>query len=121
MLYCHLAHAPEPSWAQPGLTEQTSFFLLSICIRSAEGRRRIIREVVRTLNNEEKPVLIPADERLQTSALMAKNPFKCHPGSQPPNRVGDINPLDPPFQVWQPARLESGAVGVAVVIIIHYH
>ena len=29
----HLAHVPEPDWGVLGLGEQTSFFLLAVCIR----------------------------------------------------------------------------------------
>eukprot|EP00884_Botryococcus_braunii_P008520 jgi/Botrbrau1/1766/Bobra.0217s0021.1 len=87
VLYTHLTHASEASLSQQGLAEQAAFFLLSICIRSSEGRRRIIAELVKTLNNEEVPFLVPADERPDTPSALANNPFKTIPGHQPPSRV----------------------------------
>lgn len=59
--------------------------IVSCWRRSAEGRKRIITEIVRTLNGdlEPKPLkTIPAP-----AAALAEIPFRQQPGSPPPHKV----------------------------------
>lgn len=84
-MHAHLAHLSEPSTTLQGLTEQAAFFLLSICIRSAEGRRRIVSEIVYTLTPSDK-----ADQRSEEQSIVrsaASNPYKAQPGFPAPHKV----------------------------------
>ncbi|KAK9830284.1 hypothetical protein WJX72_010812 [[Myrmecia] bisecta] len=82
IMHAHLAHSPEPNWAMQGLAEQTSFFLLAVCIRSAEGRRRIIKETVKALTSDdsEHPEAVVA-------TASTSIPFIQRPGAPAPFKV----------------------------------
>ena len=84
-MHAHLTHLSEPSTTLQGLTEQAAFFLLSICIRSAEGRKRIVSEIVQTLNASDK-----TEQRAEEQAVVrrpASNPYKAQPGFPAPHKV----------------------------------
>ena len=83
-MHANLTHLSEPSSALLGMTEQAAFFLLSTCIRSAEGRRRIVHEIVHTLNASDK-----ADAVKETNAVRApaSNPYRAQPGFAAPHKV----------------------------------
>ena len=84
-MHAHLTHLSEPSTTLQGLTEQAAFFLLSTCIRSAEGRKRIVNEIVQTLSPSDK-VENKSDE--QTAVRRpASNPYKVQPGFPAPHKV----------------------------------
>ena len=51
LMHTHLACPSDASPLRPSIAEETSRFLQAICIRSAEGRRRIIAEVVKTVKS----------------------------------------------------------------------
>ena len=87
VMHAHLTHLSEPSATLQGLTEQSAFFLLSICIRSAEGRKRIVNEIVQTLNPSDKPEA-RSDE--QTMRRPASNPYKVQPGFPAPHKVAAL-------------------------------
>ena len=84
-MHAHLTHLSERSSALQGLTEQAAFFLLSICIRSAEGRRRIVSEIVHTLNPSDKTDQ-QAEEQV-TARRSALNPYTAQPGFPAPHKV----------------------------------
>ncbi len=84
-MHAHLTHLSEPSTTLQGLTEQAAFFLLSICIRSAEGRRRIVSEIVHTLNPSDKSEQRPEEQG--TVRRAASNPYKVQPGFPAPHKV----------------------------------
>lgn len=50
VLHAHLMCVSESTPLRPGVSEEASRFLQAVCIRSTEGRRRIISEVVTTVN-----------------------------------------------------------------------
>ena len=85
VMHAHLTHLSEPSATLQSLTEQAAFFLLSTCIRSAEGRKRIVNEIVQTLSPSDK-----ADSKLEEQATVrraASNPYKVQPGFPAPHKV----------------------------------
>ena len=84
-MHAHLTHLSEPSVTLQGLTEQAAFFLLSICIRSAEGRKRIVNEIVHTLSPSDK-VESKSDEQAVVRRP-ASNPYKVQPGFPAPHKV----------------------------------
>ena len=85
VMHAHLTHLSEPSATLQGLTEQAAFFLLSTCIRSAEGRKRIVNEIVQTLSPSDKTES-KSDE--QTAVRRpASNPYKVQPGFPAPHKV----------------------------------
>lgn len=51
VLHAHLTCVSESTPLRPGVSEEASRFLQAVCIRSTEGRRRIISEVVTTIND----------------------------------------------------------------------
>lgn len=84
-MHAHLTHLSEPSVTLQGLTEQAAFFLLSICIRSAEGRKRIVNEIVHTLSPSDK-----AENKSDEQAVVRRavsNPYKVQPGFPAPHKV----------------------------------
>ena len=84
-MHAHLTHLSEPSATLQSLTEQAAFFLLSTCIRSAEGRKRIVNEIVQTLSPSDK-----ADSKLDEQTAVrraASNPYKVQPGFPAPHKV----------------------------------
>jgi hypothetical protein len=85
VMHAHLTHLSEPSTTLQGLTEQAAFFLLSICIRSAEGRRRIVSEIVQTLNPSDRSEQRPGDQSVVCRA--ASNPYRAQPGFPAPHKV----------------------------------
>ena len=84
-MHAHLTHLSAPSTTLQGLTEQAAFFLLSICIRSAEGRRRIVSEIVQTLNPSDRSEQRPEEHGPVQRA--ASNPYKVQPGFPAPHKV----------------------------------
>lgn len=50
ILHNHLVFSSQPPPLRPVVSEEASRFLQAICIRSTEGRRRIVTEVVNTIN-----------------------------------------------------------------------
>lgn len=85
VMHAHLTHLSEPSATLQSLTEQAAFFLLSTCIRSAEGRKRIVNEIVQTLSPSDK-----VDSKLDEQAAVrraASNPYKLQPGFPAPHKV----------------------------------
>ncbi len=82
-----MAYASPPSVALHTLAEQAGFFLLAVCIRSAEGRRRIVAETVRTLSSID-PRGVQADGQAVTH-----NAFRHLPDCPPPHQVCVTNPL----------------------------
>ena len=85
VMHAHLTHLSEPSATLQGLTEQAAFFLLSTCIRSAEGRKRIVNEIVQTLSPSDK-----ADSKSDEQTAVrraASNPYKAQPGFPAPHKV----------------------------------
>lgn len=85
VMHAHLTHLSEPSATLQSLTEQAAFFLLSTCIRSAEGRKRIVNEIVQTLSPSDK-----ADSKSDEQAAVrraASNPYKVQPGFPAPHKV----------------------------------
>jgi len=85
VMHAHLTHLSEPSTTLQGLTEQAAFFLLSICIRSAEGRRRIVSEITQTLNPSDRSEQRPEDQSVVRRA--ASNPYRAQPGFPAPHKV----------------------------------
>ncbi|KAL0033594.1 hypothetical protein WJX79_006288 [Trebouxia sp. C0005] len=85
VMHAHLTHLSEPSTTLQGLTEQAAFFLLSICIRSAEGRRRIVSEIAHTLNPSDRSEQRPED--LSIVRCAASNPYRAQPGFPAPHKV----------------------------------
>lgn len=89
-MHAHLTHLSEPSVTLQGLTEQAAFFLLSICIRSAEGRKRIVNEIVHTLSPSDK-----AESKSDEQGVVrrpASNPYKVQPGFPAPHKVRTHTP-----------------------------
>ena len=84
-MHAHLTHLSEPSTTLQGLTEQAAFFLLSICIRSAEGRRRIVSEIAQTLNPSDRSEQRPEDQSIVRRA--ASNPYRAQTGFPAPHKV----------------------------------
>lgn len=84
-MHAHLTHLSEPSATLQGLTEQAAFFLLSTCIRSAEGRKRIVNEIVQTLSPSDKAET-KSDEQTAVRRA-ASNPYKVQPGFPAPHKV----------------------------------
>ena len=84
VMHAHLTHLSEPSATLQGLTEQAAFFLLSTCIRSAEGRKRIVNEIVQTLSPTDK-----AETKSDETAVRrtGSNPYKVQPGFPAPHKV----------------------------------
>ncbi|DBB00800.1 TPA: hypothetical protein ACH3X1_000730 [Trebouxia sp. C0004] len=85
VMHAHLTHLSEPSTTLQGLTEQAAFFLLSICIRSAEGRRRIVSEIAHTLNPSDRSEQRP--EHQSGVRRAASNPYRAQPGFPAPHKV----------------------------------
>lgn len=83
-MHANLTHLSESSSALQGMTEQAAFFLLSTCIRSAEGRRRIVNEIVHTLNVADKA---DAVSEAQSIRPPASNPYRAQPGFAAPHKV----------------------------------
>lgn len=97
VMHAHLTHLSEPSTTLQGLTEQAAFFLLSICIRSAEGRKRIVSEIVQTLNPSDK-----GEQRAEEQAVVrrpASNPYKAQTGFPAPHKVSDSNSCLSPMTI----------------------
>ncbi|KAK9821448.1 hypothetical protein WJX81_000342 [Elliptochloris bilobata] len=94
-IFRHIMHVHLPSRrcgdggapAAPGLAEQTSFFLLAVCIRSAEGRRRIVAEIVRTLGGDGSGACPALGSREPAAPPAASVPFLPRPGAAPPAKV----------------------------------
>ena len=84
-MHAHLTPLSEPSTTLQGLTEQAAYFLLSICIRSAEGRRRIVSEIVSTLNPSDKAEQSTEEQGAVRRA--ASNPYQVQPGFPAPHKV----------------------------------
>ena len=84
-MHAHLTHLSEPSTTLQGLTEQSAYFLLAICIRSAEGRRRIVSEIVNTLSPSDKAE--PGAEEQGPVRRPASNPYQAQPGFPAPHKV----------------------------------
>ena len=84
-MHAQLTPLADPSTALQGLTDQTAFFLLSICIRSVEGRRRIISEIVNTLNPSDKAE--HSTEEQDSVRRAASNPYQKQPGFPAPHQV----------------------------------
>ncbi|BDA45426.1 probable E3 ubiquitin-protein ligase HUWE1 [Coccomyxa sp. Obi] len=86
VMHRHLVYIPEPDMSVLGLAEQASFYLMAVCIRSAEGRKRIISEIVRTLSatSDQKA---PASFGAPSPGVLATIPFKQKAGYPPPYKV----------------------------------
>ena len=82
-----MAYSSPPSVALHTLAEQAGFLLLAVCIRSAEGRRRIVAETVRTLSSIE-PRGAQADGQAVTHSA-----FRHLPDCPPPHQVCVKKPL----------------------------
>lgn len=83
-MHSNLTHLSEPSNALQGMTEQAAFFLLSTCIRSAEGRRRIVNEIVHTLNAPDRAEAVSDAQIIRPPA---SNPYRAQPGFAAPHKV----------------------------------
>lgn len=106
-MHAHLTHLSEPSVTLQGLTEQAAFFLLSICIRSAEGRKRIVNEIVHTLSPSDKAET-KSDEQ-GAVRRPASNPYKVQPGFPAPHKVRTHIPPVPTLEGLLPLLLAFGA------------
>ena len=84
VMHANLTHLSEPSSALQGMTEQAAFFLLSTCIRSAEGRRRIVHEIVYTLNASDKADAVKETQNIRP---LVSNPYRAQPGFAAPHKV----------------------------------
>ncbi|CAL8470976.1 g10518 [Coccomyxa elongata] len=86
VMHRHLVYIPEADMSVLGLAEQASFYLMAVCIRSAEGRKRIISEIVRTLTatSDQKA---PASFGAPSPGVLAAIPFKQKAGYPPPYKV----------------------------------
>lgn len=89
-MHAHLAHTSAPSLTLQSLAEQASFFLLAVCIRSADGRRRIIAEITSTLGNQHGKAGTSIPQL--PAAVLEHNPFQAGPGGPAPHMVS-IPPL----------------------------
>ncbi|KAK9785185.1 hypothetical protein WJX73_010540, partial [Symbiochloris irregularis] len=92
VMHTHLTLSVESEWVMHSLREPASFFLLSVCIRSAEGRRRITGEIVSTLSYHSEAsasrLSKDAGDALSPSASeLASTPFKAKPGWPSPCKV----------------------------------
>ncbi|KAF6259545.1 hypothetical protein COO60DRAFT_1004200 [Scenedesmus sp. NREL 46B-D3] len=78
---------PAGSAAAPGVAVNASSLLQAVCIRSGEGRRRIINELVATLSNSSSRTSSRAgsdsgaQQQAAGNAAPSKLPYVCQPGS----------------------------------------
>ena len=123
--------AEVPRGMAQGMGPAASYLLLAICIRSAEGRRRVVSELVRTLSGAEAdggaapskrgaggggaaappPAAGPAAEDM---------PFLSKPGGPPPFKVGLAGcggaPTERGLPFQQAGRQGSGAAFCCAVV-----
>ncbi|KAK9833876.1 hypothetical protein WJX74_008569 [Apatococcus lobatus] len=57
LMFTYLVGLPPGNAVAAAMAEHCSFFLLAVCIRSAEGRNRIVSEIVKTLRGDNAPEL----------------------------------------------------------------
>lgn len=93
VINAHLANNTEENPNLSELAQNAQFFLLAVCIRSAESRRRIVAEIVKDLRGETAVSGFGAD----VTAVPASIPFRDVPGSPPPIRVGGCLVVVVPF------------------------
>jgi hypothetical protein len=85
---------PSGSGAGPGVAGNASSLLQAVCIRSGEGRRRIINELVATLTNSSSGTSSRpgsdggAQQQAAAGVAASKLPYVCKPGSPSPVQVG---------------------------------
>jgi hypothetical protein len=85
---------PSGSAAGPGVAGNASSLLQAVCIRSGEGRRRIINELVATLTNSSSGTSSRpgsdggAQQQAAAGVAASKLPYVCKPGSPSPAQVG---------------------------------
>jgi hypothetical protein len=86
---------PSGSASGPGVAGNASSLLQAVCIRSGEGRRRIINELVATLTNSSSGTSSRpgsdggAQQQAAAGVAASKLPYVCKPGSPSPAQVGD--------------------------------
>jgi hypothetical protein len=82
--------------AGPGVAANASSLLQAVCIRSGEGRRRIINELVATLTNSSSGTSSRtgseggAQQQAAGGGAASKLPYVCKPGSPSPAQVGAL-------------------------------
>jgi hypothetical protein len=95
---------PSGSASGPGVAGNASSLLQAVCIRSGEGRRRIINEVVATLTNSSSGTSSRpssdggAQQQAAAGVAASKLPYVCKPGSPCPAQV----------RVWNAAARTHG-------------